>query len=274
MLQTCKLCRVCLVLPDNVIYNEREIITCEVHTMNFTDFTYDEAHNLKIRLRMPEGVENPPLFIYIHGGGIENGNYMGNQASMEMLTSDGIATAAIGYRLYPNAKYPEFIEDCAAAVAFMKNLPGYSFKDIYVGGSSAGSYLSMMLFFDPKYLGAHGIDPLDLAGYVFDAGQPTVHFNVLRERGMDTRLLRVDEAAPIYHITKNYDTSRNLPKIVHIAASQDIKCRLQQVQLLQETMRHFGYPDDKNKFYYMNGYTHCKYSNTRAFVDLVETIAK
>ena len=242
--------------------------------MTYTDFTYDEAHDLKIRLRMPEGVENPPLFIYIHGGGITSGNYTGHVQALEMLTRDGIATAAIGYRLYPNAKYPEFIEDCAAAVAFLKNLPGYNFSGIYVGGSSAGGYLSMMLFFDKKYLGAHGIDPFDLQGYVFDAGQPTVHFNVLKERGMDTRLVRIDEAAPLYHITENYDTSRDLPKIVHIAASQDIKCRLEQVKLLHETMRHFGYPDKLNKFYYMNGYSHCKYSNTKQFVDLVETIAK
>ena len=242
--------------------------------MNYTDFTYDEAHNLKIRLRMPEGVENPPLFIYIHGGGIEGGSYTDHKEALEELTRDGIATASIGYRLYPNAKYPEFIEDCAAAVAYMKNLAGYSFSDIFVGGSSAGSYLSMMLFFDPKYLGAHGIDPMSLAGYVFDAGQPTVHFNVLKERGMDSRLLRVDEAAPIYHITKDYDKSKHLPKIVHIAASQDIKCRLEQVKLLHETMRHFGYPDTHNKFYYMNGCSHCQYSNTHAFVELVESIIK
>ena len=242
--------------------------------MNYTDFTYDEAHNLKIRLRMPEGVENPPLFIYIHGGGITGGSYTGHAQALEELTRDGIATAAIGYRLYPNAKYPEFIEDCAAAVAYMKNLAGYSFSDIFVGGSSAGGYLSMMLFFDPKYLGAHGIDPMSLGGYVFDAGQPTVHFNVLKERGMDSRLLRVDEAAPIYHITKDYDKSKHLPKIVHIAASQDIKCRLQQVQLLHETMRHFGYPDTHNKFYYMNGCSHCQYSSTHAFVELVESIIK
>ena len=188
--------------------------------MNYTDFTYDEAHNLKIRLRMPEGVENPPLFIYIHGGGITGGSYTDHKEALEELTRDGIATASIDYRLYPNAKYPEFIEDSAAAVAYMKNLADCSFSDIFVGGSSAGSYLSMMLFFDPKYLGAHGIDPMSLGGYVFDAGQPTVHYNVLRERGMDSRLLRVDEAAPIYHITKDYDTSKHLPKIVRIAGHQ------------------------------------------------------
>jgi len=241
--------------------------------MNYTDFTYDEQYNLKIRLRMPEGVENPPLFIYIHGGGITSGNYTGNVYDMEELTRDGIATAAIGYRLYPNAKYPEFIEDCAKAVAFMKNLPGYHFSGIYVGGSSAGSYLSMMLFFDKKYLGAHGIDPMELQGYVFDAGQPTVHFNVLKERGMDSRLLRVDEAAPIYHITENY-TGGNLPKLVHISSSQDIPCRLEQVKLLHATLRHFGYPDDKNKFYYMNGFSHCAYNGKRVFVDLIESIIK
>ena len=48
----------------------------------------------------------------------------------------------------------------------------------------------MMLCMDVRYLAAHGIDARDrsqIAGYFCDSGQPTVHFNILRERGIDTR---------------------------------------------------------------------------------------
>ena len=45
----------------------------------------------------------------------------------------------------------------------------------------------MMLCFDKKYLGIHGIKPTDIAGFVHDAGQPTAHFNVLKSRRIDSR---------------------------------------------------------------------------------------
>ena len=38
-----------------------------------------------------------------------------------------------------------------------------------------------MLCFDEKYLKAVGMLPTDIAGYIHDAGQPTSHFNVLKE---------------------------------------------------------------------------------------------
>ena len=104
--------------------------------------------------------------------------------------------------MYPDAEYPDFIVDAAAAVAWVKNnISGYGQCDgIYVGGSSAGGYLSMMLCFDPSYLGAHGILPTDISGYVHDAGQPTAHFNVLKARGLDPRRVIIDETAPLYYV--------------------------------------------------------------------------
>ena len=55
-------------------------------------------------------------------------------------------------------------------------------ENLYVGGSSAGAYIAMMLCFDPAYLKPYGVS--NIQGYLFDAGQPTVHFRVLKERGL------------------------------------------------------------------------------------------
>ena len=97
-----------------------------------------------------------PIFIYFHGGGLEHGD-KGNAGSPLMasyLTQRGVALASANYRMYPEAKYPEFIEDAAQAVAWVKqHIAEYGGNDkIYVGGSSAGGYISMMLCFDKKYL--------------------------------------------------------------------------------------------------------------------------
>ena len=112
--------------------------------------------------------------------------------------------------MYPNAKFPEFIEDSASAVAWAKkNMPLLCGCDkLYVGGSSAGGYITMMLCFDQKYLKAVGMSNSDIAGYWHDAGQPTFHFNVLRNEGYDPRRVIVDEHAPLYFVglEKEYPT--------------------------------------------------------------------
>jgi len=151
---------------------------------------------------LPEG-ESFKVFVYFHGGGLCGGSKSaGGGKFAEYLTRCGICTVSVEYRMYPDAKYPDFIEDAALAIAWVKkNIDSYGkSQGIYLGGSSAGGFLSMMLCFDPRYLGAHGIFPTDIAGYVHDAGQPTAHFNVLKERGLDSRRVIVDETAPLYYI--------------------------------------------------------------------------
>lgn len=138
------------------------------------------AHMLDLYL--PD-TQNFPTFLYFHGGGLVNGS-KGPRFLGEWFAKNGIAFATANYRMYPTASYPDFIKDAASAVAWVKNrIVDYGGGDrVFVGGSSAGGYLSMMLCFDAKYLAMHKIKPESIAGYIHDAGQPTTHFNVLRER--------------------------------------------------------------------------------------------
>lgn len=242
--------------------------------MNPIILTYDKENDIKLDLYLPEA-ENPPLFVYIHGGGLEAGDRSGPRTIFERLASNGIAVASIDYRMYPQVKYPVFIEDCAKAFDFLLHECGYEFSEIFAGGSSAGAYLSMMLLFDKSYLAKFNIDPMDFGGWVLDAGQPTTHFNVLRERGLDTRLVRIDEAAPLFYITKNLlptRPDRKLPMILNISSSSDITCRLEQLKLLNATLLQFGWQKERLKFIYMNGYTHCSYDANPVFAELIESM--
>ncbi len=241
--------------------------------MNPITLTYDTGLDLKLDLWLPEA-ENPPLFVYMHGGGIEAGSRKALNANTKILVSHGIAVASLDYRMYPTAKFPEFIEDCARAIDYLMHLE-HSFSRIYVGGSSAGSYLSMMLLFDKRYLAKYALDPLTFDGWILDAGQPTVHYNVLRERGMDTRLVRVDEAAPLWFINEDYVKSApdgKYPMILNISSSNDIPCRLEQLKLLNVTLRHFGWPEDRLRFEFMDGFKHCGYTELPVFAEMVESI--
>ena len=214
-------------------------------------------------LYLPDG-DTFPVFIYFHGGGLTQKGPVGRQSQLEdlplhtqHLLKSGVAVIRAEYRCYPEACYPEFIVDAASVVAWAKdhmseygNITGY-----FVGGSSAGGYLTQMLCFDKKYLGKHNIDPDSIDGYIMDAGQPTAHFNVLKERGIDSRRVIIDETAPLYHVTAD----RNYPPMQIIVAEHDMRNRFEQTQLLISTLKHMGCPEDKIDYRFMPGYKHCEY---------------
>ena len=215
------------------------------------------------------------VFVYFHGGGIEAGSKRAGKPFAEYLTSKNIALISAEYRMYPYAHYPEFICDAAAAVAWVfKNIEEYGkCEGIYVGGSSAGGYLSQMLCFDKKYLAPFKIQPMDIAGFIHDAGQPTTHFNVLRERGIDSRRVVIDEAAPLYHIGEDSE----YPPMLFIVSDNDMPGRLEQTNLIIATLNHFGYDKEKYEVVYVENSKHCQYvwdndeeKNTKKFAVMAE----
>lgn len=200
------------------------------------DIQYKE--NLYIDLHLPK-TDSFDLFVYFHGGGLVSGSRKGMEVFARTLSKNNVATASVEYRLYPSAKFPDFIEDCAYAIRWLKdNIAKWGkCKRIFVGGSSAGGYISMMLCFDERYLKAVGVEPTDIAGYVHDAGQPTAHFNVLKEFGKDSRRLIVDETAPMFFV----GTAEKYSPMLFIVSDDDMFCRYEQTMLMVKTLAHFGH---------------------------------
>lgn len=189
-------------------------------------------------LYLPEG-DVKAVFIYFHGGGLEAGDKGDVGAFVGYLAHRGIGLISPNYRMYPTAKYPEFIEDAALSVKWaIDHLPEYTpCSKLFIGGSSAGGYLSMMLCFDGRYYARLGIEPMMISGYIHDAGQPTCHFNVLRERGIDPRRVIVDESCALYHI----GAQAEYPPMLFLVSDQDMKNRYEQIMLTLSTLRHFGH---------------------------------
>lgn len=218
------------------------------------DVCYNEKTKQYVDIYLPESTEFPVL-LYFHGGGLENGDKADQKIFFEYMVSHGVAVVSANYRMYPNAKYPDFLIDSADATAWVfKNIGNYGkIKGIYVGGSSAGGYISQMLCFDKTWLSKHEIKATDISGFIHDAGQPTCHFNVLRERGLDTRRVIIDDSAPLYHIGESEQYS---PMLI-IVSDNDMQNRYEQTMLLVSTLKHFA-RFEKVQLKVMNG-THCAY---------------
>lgn len=197
-----------------------------------------------------------PVFVYLHGGGFEAGSRKSGEIAARYLCEHGVAVVSPDYRMYPSAVYPEYLRDCAAAVAWtFSHIREYGGDGrLFVGGSSAGGYASMMLCFDRRWLAPYRLPENAVTGYFHDAGQPTTHFNILRERGLDSRRVVVDEAAPLFHVSPD----GTYPPMHFVVSDGDIPCRYEQTRLMIETMRYLGC-DMSSVTYELRHGGHCHY---------------
>ena len=195
-------------------------------------------------------------FLFFHGGGMTKGTKDVGVFAGEYLAARGYGVVSADYRLMPEVQWPAFLGDAAAAVAWTKShIAEYGGSGkLYVGGNSAGAYMSMMLQFDRRWFAPYGIDPAEIAGYIHAAGQPTAHFAVLDSRGIDPRRVIVDETAPLYYVGC---AERYSPMLI-VISENDMKNRLEQTELLRSTLRHFEVPEE-DVFYRLVPGKHCAY---------------
>ena len=103
----------------------------------------------KLDLYLPEKPAGPlPLIIWIHGGGWQNGSKENCPPLRDGYTGRGFAIASINYRLSGHATFPAQIEDCKAAVRWLRaHAKEYGLDPGRFGawGSSAGGHLVALL---------------------------------------------------------------------------------------------------------------------------------
>lgn len=117
------------------------------------DVTYEQVgdRKLPLDLYLPDGAEQSkqplPLVIWVHGGGWKSGSKNG-LGRCKTLLSHGYAVASVEYRLSGEAIFPAAIEDCKAAVSYLRlNAKKYNLDPERFGawGSSAGGHLVALL---------------------------------------------------------------------------------------------------------------------------------
>ncbi len=94
----------------------------------------------------PSKAVAPPLVVWIHGGGWTEGAR--RPCPMTWLVGRGYAVASITYRLAPKYIFPAQIEDCKAAIRWLRaNAAEYGYDPDRIGlcGESAGGHLVTLL---------------------------------------------------------------------------------------------------------------------------------
>ena len=132
-----------------------------------TDLAYGPEARDRLDLYRPrESADRPaprggyPVVVFFYGGSWNSGERVDYRFVGEALASHGIVTVVADYRLYPQVRYPDFLADCAQAVAWAKReAPRYGgdASRLFVMGHSSGGYNAAMLALDPRWLTAAGV---------------------------------------------------------------------------------------------------------------------
>lgn len=104
----------------------------------------------KLDLYLPDAGENLPLLIWVHGGAFRMGSKEGQEFDPVPLeyVGQGYAVASLNYRLSQHAIFPAQIQDCKAAVRWLRaHAAEYRLDPSRFGawGPSAGGHLVSML---------------------------------------------------------------------------------------------------------------------------------
>jgi acetyl esterase/lipase len=104
--------------------------------------------HLKLDLATPAGTGPFPAVICIHGGGFRAGAREGYDGFCKTLATAGYVALTITYRLAPAHPFPAAVEDCKAAVRWLRAHAGQYHVDparIGATGDSAGGHLALFL---------------------------------------------------------------------------------------------------------------------------------
>jgi acetyl esterase/lipase len=114
-----------------------------------------------------------PVIVFIYGGAWNSGERGDYLFVAEALASRGFVVVIPDYRLYPEVRYPAFVEDVAAAFAWTRREIGRYRGDpgrVFLMGHSAGAHIAAMVAYNERFLAREGLKRADVRGFIGLAG--------------------------------------------------------------------------------------------------------
>ncbi len=118
--------------------------------------TYGDDPRQHLDIYVPHGLDRPAkVVVFFYGGRWQFGSREDYLFAAQALVSQGLVTVVPDYRLYPQVRFPGFVEDGAQAVKWVKtHIAEYGGDpdQVYLMGHSAGAHIAALLALDPRYL--------------------------------------------------------------------------------------------------------------------------
>ncbi|MEO8463926.1 MAG: alpha/beta hydrolase [Gammaproteobacteria bacterium] len=139
------------------------------------DLAYGKADRQKLDVYVPTGsaTHRHPVVVFFYGGGWTHGAKEQYRFVAAALAARGFVVVVPNYRLYPEVRFPLFVDDAALAVRWVHdNVASFGGDParLVLLGHSAGAHIAAMLTFDERYLQRAGVDPDLIRGFIGLAG--------------------------------------------------------------------------------------------------------
>lgn len=131
--------------------------------------SYGSEPRQRLDVYVPKGAAARPIVVFWYGGMWTRGTKEQYRFVGAALANSGYVAVLPDYRLFPKAKFPQFIEDGAAAVRWAREHAtefGGDPNALFLMGHSAGAHLAASLALDPRYLRKVGGDVSWLRGWI------------------------------------------------------------------------------------------------------------
>ncbi len=136
------------------------------------DIAYGPEPRQKLDVYRPSDATGLPVVVFIYGGSWRSGSKAMYPFVAATMARRGVVVVVPDYRLYPQVTYPDFLRDCAQAVAWTQahrsDIGGG--PSVFLMGHSAGAYNAAMLGLDPEWLTEAGAHPAGITGIIGLAG--------------------------------------------------------------------------------------------------------
>jgi len=210
------------------------------------DIAYGEKDRQKLDVYVPEvQAESAPLMIFIYGGSWKDGSKDDYEFVGHAFASRGFITILADYRLVPEVRYPEFVEDCAASVKWAVDHAadyGGDPESIFLSGHSAGAYNVMMVTLAPEFLESFDLSSENIAGTIGISGPYSflplavdatkAAFAHVEDLESTQPIERVGEGGPPILLLNGSDdqvvSPRNVPKLAEILseANREVETKI------------------------------------------------
>jgi len=133
------------------------------------DVPYGTLPRQRLDVYTPWHATGKPIIVFWYGGGWESGRKSQYRFVGATLAKAGYVAVLPDYRLFPQVKFPAFVQDGAEALAWVVSHAaeiGGDPKRIYLAGHSAGAHLAGMLVYDRSQLERVGLAPDTVRGYI------------------------------------------------------------------------------------------------------------
>jgi acetyl esterase/lipase len=129
------------------------------------DIPYGPLPRQKLDLYLPAMPRaDGKAVIFFYGGSWDSGSKGDYLFVAQALASRGITTIIPDYRLYPEVRFPAFLDDAAQATRWAGDRVGL--PKLLMMGHSAGAHIALMLAADTPYLAQAGVDRLKMAAVI------------------------------------------------------------------------------------------------------------